>query len=107
MACSADGKKMVAVSSSAVHTSTDSGYTWVRRDGVSSSGFTGQCVASSADGTKLVAGSAGGPIFTSTTATTTGSTGFLSGGQFSAVELQHIGNGQFMPISSAGTIKPY
>jgi hypothetical protein len=111
VACSADGKKMVAVSASAVHTSTDSGYTWVTRDGVSSSGFTGQCVASSADGTKLVAGSAGGPnggpIFTSTTATTSGSTGFLSGGQFSAVELQHIGNGQFMPISSAGTIKPY
>ncbi|MCX6840560.1 MAG: hypothetical protein NTX35_22480 [Verrucomicrobia bacterium] len=107
VACSADGKKMVAVSSSAVHTSTDSGYTWVRRAVDSSSGFTGQCVASSADGTKLVAGSAGGPIFTSTTATTSGSTGFLSGGQFSAVELQHIGNGQFMPISSAGTIKPY
>jgi hypothetical protein len=107
VACSADGKKMVAVSASAVHTSTDSGYTWVRRDGVSSSGSTGQCIASSADGTKLVAGSTGGPIFTSTTATTSGSTGFLSGGQFSAVELQHIGNGQFMPISSAGTIKPY
>jgi len=107
VACSADGKKMVAVSASAVHTSTDSGYTWVRRDGVSSSGSTGQCIASSADGTKLVAGSTGGPIFTSTTATTSGSTGFLSGGQFSAVELQHIGNGQFMPISSTGTIKPY
>jgi photosystem II stability/assembly factor-like uncharacterized protein len=98
---------MVAVSSSAVHTSTDSGDTWVRREVDSSSGFTGQCVASSADGTKLVVGSTGGPIFTSITATTSGSTGFLSGGQFSAVELQHIGNGQFMPISSAGTIKPY
>jgi hypothetical protein len=34
----------------------------------------------------------------------TGTNGFISGGQGTAVELQYIGNGKFMPVSSAGSI---
>ncbi|MEI6198250.1 MAG: hypothetical protein WCS42_28365, partial [Verrucomicrobiota bacterium] len=38
------------------------------------------------------------------TSTTAGTNGVLSGVQGSAVELQYIGNNQFMPVSSAGLI---
>jgi hypothetical protein len=33
-----------------------------------------------------------------------GTSGYIIGGQGSAVELQYIGNNQFMPVSSAGNI---
>jgi hypothetical protein len=33
-----------------------------------------------------------------------GTNGYITGGQGTAVELQYIGNNQFMPVSSAGTI---
>ena len=38
------------------------------------------------------------------TTTTIGTSGGIAGGQGTAVELQYIGNGQFMPVSSAGII---
>ena len=41
---------------------------------------------------------------TAITTTTSGTAGFLTGGQSSAVELQYIGNGQFLMISHEGTI---
>ena len=39
--------------------------------------------------------------------TTVGTVGYLTGGQFTALELQCIGSGQFMPLSYVGTIFAY
>ena len=36
--------------------------------------------------------------------TTSGTAGFLTGSQYSAIELQYIGTGQFMPLSFLGTV---
>jgi hypothetical protein len=68
----------------------------------------------SADGSKLGAstsqnaGAGGGVYLGSVSAqpntTTTTSTGTLCGSQGSAVELQYIGGGQFMPVSSVGLL---
>ena len=41
------------------------------------------------------------------TAATTGTAGYLTGGQFTAIELQYIGNGQFFPVSHEGTISGF
>ena len=68
-------------------------------------------VASSADGTKLVAGVYNGQIYTSipssVSSTTTGTAGYLTGGQNTAIELQYLGNGQFLPISHEGIIPAF
>ncbi|MBI1766735.1 MAG: hypothetical protein HYR56_35460 [Acidobacteria bacterium] len=63
-------------------------------------------VASSADGSKLVALVRNGQIYTSAPSaggnTTVGVAGSLTGGQSTAIELQYIGNGQFLPLSYVG-----
>ena len=65
-------------------------------------------VASSSDGTKLVAVVYGGQIYTSGLATTTpGASGYLLGGQNTAIELQYIGNNQFLPLSHEGAFFVY
>jgi hypothetical protein len=52
----------------------------------------------------VVASSVG--IYVSSEASTTvGVTGALVGARLSAVELQHVGNGVFIPISFVGTIR--
>ncbi len=77
VASSADGTKLVAVTyneslntlhDSGIYTSTNSGVSWTTQTGgLATSGFSGwQSVASSADGTKLVAVQYPGQIFTST-----------------------------------------
>jgi hypothetical protein len=105
VASSADGTKLVAAAfGGALYTSTDSGVTWTSRTG------TGQwySVASSADGTKLVACADAGQIYTSNSAnTTSGTAGYLLGGQNAAIELQYIGNGQFLPLSHEGAFSAY
>src|SRR5260370_42513143 len=77
--------------------------TWTPRD----SNREWVSVASSADGSKLVAVVQGGQIYTSTpsffSSTTAGMAGYLTGGQFAAIELQYIGNGQFLELSHEGT----
>ena len=108
VASSADGTKLVAaVHRGQIYTSTDSGVTWTARD----SARNWYAVASSADGTKLVAAEDGGQIYTSTstsvTSTTPGTKGFLTGQQTCAIELQYMGNGQFMPLSYAGSLIAY
>jgi hypothetical protein len=60
-------------------------------------------VASSADGTKLVAVEYYGQIYTSTSWTTIGVNGFISGGPTSAIELQYQGSGNFGVISHDGS----
>ena len=97
--CSSDCSRILAVSDSLL-TSLDSGVTWAQQ----SIGVTGIfAVASSADGTKLVAALEGGNIYTAV-ASSVLTSGSISGSQYAAVELQHIGNGQFIPLSSIGAI---
>ena len=106
---SADGTKLVAVTfggaNGQIFVSTDSGISWTPRD----TSRNWESVATSADGTKMIAVVLGGQIYTSdpqtaTTTTTSGTSGFLTGGQSSSVELQFIGNGQFLVISHEGIV---
>ncbi|HXR04102.1 MAG TPA: hypothetical protein VN836_05275 [Verrucomicrobiae bacterium] len=107
---SADGSKLVAVvNGGGIYASSNFGVTWVQQ--TNAPVRTWSSIASSADGTKLAAAvnnATTGGIFisqaSSQTTTTVGTTGYIVGGQGAAVELQYIGNGQFMPVSSAGTI---
>ena len=92
------------VNNGQIYTSTDSGGTWSPRD----TSRAWYAVASSADGSKLVAVVYGGQIYTSGLATTTpGVSGYLLGGQNTAIELQYIGNNQFLPLSHEGAFFAY
>jgi hypothetical protein len=112
IASSSDGSKLVAVASGGnIYTSANWGTTWLPQTINVATGVNWGCAASSASGSVLAAGiynSTSGGIYTSQassqTTTTAGTTGFISGGQGTAVELQYIGNNQFMPVSSVGTI---
>jgi hypothetical protein len=106
VASSSDGSKLAAaVHGGGIYLSSNFGLTWAQAGAASNNWYS---IASSADGSKLAATIYGGGIYTSQTAlqstSTTGTNGYISGVQGSAVELQYIGNGQFMPVSSAGTI---
>ena len=85
-----------------------SAQTWTQ---TSAPGTNWIAIASSADGTKLVAAVYGAGIYTAQgtiqTATTPGTAGYLAGGQNSAIELQYIGNGLFLPLSYVGTLSAY
>ena len=107
VASSADGSRLVAVASSgAVYISTDSGVTWVQHFGLPAASWTG--VACSADGSKLMLVANGNRIYTSSQGgTTTGTTGYLSGARLTAIELEYVGNGIFIPLSHEGTIRAY
>jgi len=105
VASSSDGTILAAtVSGGMIYISTDSGETWSPTE--SNRGWVG--IAMSANGRKLVAVPIGDKIYnTSLYTTTTGSSGYLSGSQGSAIELQYIGNNQWMPLSHEGTITSY
>jgi photosystem II stability/assembly factor-like uncharacterized protein len=119
VASSADGSKLVAAAGAGgqIFISSDSGMTWTPQ----AFGANWACVASSSDGTKLVAAVSdssvsytGGSIYTSAPVSTTpnstttrGTGGYLVGGQGTTIELQYIGNGQFLPISHEGLIFAY
>jgi len=66
-------------------------------------------VASSADGSKLVAVVYNGQIYTSTAGSTTtvGVGGFVSGNQGAALELLYVGSNQFITTSQQGTLFAY
>ncbi len=103
LASSADGRVLLAANAnSQLSVSTDYGATWVRRESVRN--WSG--VACSADGTKFVAVASGGQIHTSSGTTTPGS-GWLTGEEGAAIELQYIGGGRWMSLSSQGTINAY
>ena len=108
IASSADGSKLAAAASGGgIYNSINYGATWTSQAGTTNKAW--NCIASSADGTKLAAGvnPSGGfyyALASLQSATTTGTNGVLVGVQGSAVELQYIGNNQFMPVSSAGLI---
>ena len=108
VASSADGSKLVAAANGGkIYTSTDSGILWTERE------LTRQwvSVASSADGNRLVAlvgfNFDGGLIYTYATTTASGTLGFVVGQQGSAIELQYIGGGQFLPLSYIGDIRTF
>jgi hypothetical protein len=101
IACSDDCSTLVAVADGGqIHLSTDSGATWVARD----TNRHWYWAASSADGSRLVALDYGGRIYTSSSWTTIGPAGSLSGGAADAVELQYAGNGNFTVLRHVGTI---
>ena len=106
---SADGAKLAAaVRGGGIYLSSNSGVTWTLQAGAPVQNWVS--IASSADGTSLAAAvyNTASGIYVSQASTQasslTGTNGFISGGQGTAVELQYIGNGKFMPVSSAGTI---
>ena len=106
VASSADGTHLVAtVYGGQIYTSADAGVTWT---GQASGNKSWQSVASSADGTHLVAVVWNGQVYTSeatqATATTTGTAGSISGGQYDAIALQYIGNNTFSVLNYTGTL---
>ena len=108
VASSADGSKLVAgITNGAIYVSGNSGVTWQ----ISKPGAAGwSAIASSIDGGRLTAAAYGGGIYSLSAAqrtTTTGTAGYLSGEQNSAVELQYAGNNRFIPISHEGAVFVY
>ena len=106
---SADGEKLAAtIGGGGIYFSSNAGATWTQQAGAPAQNW--DAIASSADGTRLAASvyNIGVGIYLSQASTqvssATGTNGFISGGPGTAVELQYIGNGQFMPVSSAGTL---
>ena len=84
-------------------TSTDSGVTWTIHNDAPAYLWS---VASSSDGAKIVAAEDDGLIYTSTdsgvTWTSFGPPASFFGLQYTTLELQYVGNGQFLPVSSSG-----
>ena len=107
VSCSADGSRMLGVANGGgVYVSTDSGMTWQQRGSLPTGLTIYSGAAVSGDGSTMVAVANSNPIYVSSQATTTvGTAGQLSGTRLSAVELQHIGNGVFIPVSFVGTIR--
>jgi len=107
IASSTDGSKLAAaVYGGGIYLSSNYGVTWTQASASSNNWYS---ITSSSDGGKLAATIDGGGIYTAQsssqiTTTTVGTNGYITGGQGTAVELQYIGNNQFMPVSSAGTI---
>jgi hypothetical protein len=108
LAGSSDCSKLVAgVNNGFLYASANFGATWTALINTNQS-WSGACM--SADGNKFAVTAASGgvtggiyydsvsPQFISST------TNSIGGSQGSAVELQYIGNGQFMPVSSTGVI---
>lgn len=116
IASSSDGSRLVAAAAKGgLFTSSNWGTTWtLQTNNNASASANWSCVTSSSSGSVLAAGinntltSGTYGIYTSQattqTQTTPGTSGYISGGQASAVELQCIGNNQYMPVSVSGTI---
>jgi len=84
-----------------LYTSTDSGLTWTAR--MDDAYRFWRSVASSADGSRLVAAVRNGFIYINTgAATTTGASGRILGGPQEAIELQYVGNDTFRVLSFTG-----
>jgi hypothetical protein len=107
VASSADGNRLVAANlNGQLNFSSDAGVTWVQHG----NGALWSAVVSSSDGSKLAALSMTmmfSTIYTSSpaamSATTTGVGGYIGGRQYEAIELQCVGNNQFMVLSASGS----
>ncbi len=107
LAASANCNQLFAgINNGVIYASGNFGANWTSISGVSNSVWS--ALAVSADASKLAAGASGsgtGLFYSSaSTQSTTSTNGVLSGSQGTAVELQCIGNNQFMPVSSAGAL---
>jgi len=107
LAASSDCTRLLAgVSNGVLYASSDFGATWASFN--TSSNLVWSALASSSDGGTSAAGvgTSSGLIYYSaaTTRVANTATNSISGGQGSAVELQYIGNNQFMPVSSSGIL---
>jgi hypothetical protein len=105
LASSLDGKNLITVNyGGIVKTSIDSGVSWTDTDYTqwyfqkeNNTNYTS--VASSADGTKVVfAGDEGTFIYTSSAATSLGTSGSITGQGYDSIELIYIGTGQFRVV---------
>ncbi|HXC36200.1 MAG TPA: hypothetical protein VNV43_10020, partial [Candidatus Acidoferrales bacterium] len=116
MASSSDGSKLVAVAAKGgIFTSSNWGVTWtLETNNNASASANWSCVTSSSSGSVLAAG-INNTLTTSTygiytsqaatqTQTTAGTGGYINGAQGSSAELQCVGNNQWMPVSSSGTL---
>jgi hypothetical protein len=103
-AASADGSEMIAVNSAGgVQITMDSGLTWLARVLPVSPAWT--CATMSSDASTLaVAGTSTLIYGSSQAATTTGAAGALIGTRGSAIELEYVGGGVFIPVSFVGGI---
>jgi hypothetical protein len=105
LASSSDGNRLIAgVTNGLLYTSMNLGASWTA---IIATNQNWSSVAMSADGSKFTActsGSAGTIYYSGLFPQVSTYTNGLSGSQGSAVELQYIGNNQFMPVSSTGTI---
>ena len=110
LASSADGSRVVLAAQSAMYTGvldTSIGapagrYIWTRR--LTAIGST-TSITSSSDGLRLAGTADAGTILTSSLLTTTGTSGFVTGDYGASIELQYVGGGRWIPISSLGPIK--
>ncbi|EEF57870.1 hypothetical protein [Pedosphaera parvula] len=104
VASSGDGNRLLAaVSGGSIYISGDAGVTWTARDAK-----IWTTVASSRDGTRLFGGTYDRVYRSSPTSvptTTVGTAGYLNAPQYGTIELQHIGAGVFLPLSSSGTFE--
>ena len=114
---SSDGSKLAAtVFGGGIYFSANYGVAWTQQTNAPSVA-NWQAIVASADGSRLAAGINNNTttpplppvgIYVSQasaqTSSLTGTNGYISGVQGTAVELQYIGNGKFMPVSSVGTI---
>jgi hypothetical protein len=110
IASSADGTVLVAGAAvprgshapgtNQIYVSADGGETWAARE----FSRTWTSVAASAKGDKLIGVVDGGFIYSSTSRTTTGTEGFISGGMLDAVELVCTGEGVFNVLSHQGDL---
>ena len=105
--CSADGSIIAATAPDGVSISVDGGGAWTVR----ASARDWQGITCSPDGLRFAAVAFNGLIYTSEArqlrTTTTGTAGYLAGGELSAVELQYAGGGRFAPLSSFAQIFAY
>jgi len=103
VASSVDGRLIAASTTGGLFTSSDFGATWAQHE----ANDPWISVASSADGSLLAAVKSSfstAYLYTSVMTTTPGTGGGLSGGSGTAIELQYIGNGVFMPLSYIGKL---
>jgi hypothetical protein len=106
VASSGDGSHLIAAAQGGlIYVSTDSGVNWTTRESSRDWGS----VASSRDGSRLIASTYFGNVYRSTpywvSTTTVGTAGSLTGPQYGAIELQHIGGGVFLPLSFNGAFE--
>ena len=100
VACSADGLHLAASAGNIISMSTDGGLNWLTSHAPVASW---RGMVSSAAGNFFVNGNQTG-IYTFKNTTSTGTNGYLSGEAFATVELEYVGNGQFLPVSHEGAI---